>query len=58
MKVWLGYSCYSDFTGSGRTLEKVFGDESKAKNWVGEMQYTGNTHPDYDWRECEEHEVE
>lgn len=58
MKVYLGFGCYSDFSGSGRTLEKVFDCEEKAKTWVGEMSYTGNTHPDYDWREYEEHEVE
>lgn len=58
MKVYLGFSCYSDFSGSGRALEKVFDSEEKAKSWVDGMAYTGNTHPDYDWREYEEHEVE
>jgi hypothetical protein len=58
MKVWLGYSCYCDFSESGRTLEKVFSSEEKAKEWVGSMQYTGHHHPDYDWREYEPHDVE
>jgi hypothetical protein len=60
MKVYLGFSCYSDFSESGRTLEKVFDSEEKAKTWVGDMAlaYTGNTHPDYEWREYNEHEVE
>lgn len=58
MKVWLAYSCYNDFTGYGKTLEKVFASEEKAKAWVDEMKYTGNNHPDYDWREYEEHDVE
>jgi hypothetical protein len=58
MKVYLGFACYSNFLGSDRTLEKVFDSEEKAKTWVGEMEYTENTRPSYDWRECEEHNVE
>ncbi len=58
MKVYLGFSCYSDFFGSGRTLEKVFDSKEKAKTWVREIKYSGNSHPDYEWREYDEHEVE
>jgi hypothetical protein len=58
MKVWLGFSCWCDFGGSGRSLEKIFDSEEKAKTWVGGMEYTGTTHPDSEWRECEEHDVE
>ncbi len=59
MKVWLGYDVHFDGgMGITRHLEKVFDCEVKAFLWVEEKANNGNYHPDYEWRESEEKEVE
>lgn len=58
MKVWLCYECTYDFCDTHYHLEKVFGSEAAAQQWVKEKTPKVYKGVEIEWREYEEKEVE